>query len=122
MSLDYKTRKYEPNEEKRIVELLDDIFKGWPHFDIDRSPLDHWIWKYRDNPQDKGWASVAEADGKIVGCYHLFFTRIKVGPEVILSMQSADAGVLPDFQGQGIFKKLYSDIDKFWDTKKPKDT
>jgi GNAT superfamily N-acetyltransferase len=116
MSLNYNIRSYKPGEDKKLVELLDAVFHGWPHFDLTCSPLDHWVWKYRDNPGGAGWASVAEIDGDFIGCFHLYDNRIKVGPRVFLGMQSADTGVLSEYQGQGIYTKLYSMMDTLYDT------
>ena len=62
-------RQYQEGDEKEIVELLRLAFNGWPNFDLPCTPLEHWQWKYKDNPQNKIIASIAESEGRIVGCH-----------------------------------------------------
>jgi hypothetical protein len=34
IELDIKVREYRPGDEKQIVDLLIEVFNGWPHFDL----------------------------------------------------------------------------------------
>ena len=79
MATDHVVRPYKPGDEDQIIQLLDVVFDGWPHFNIPCTPLEHWEWKYLDNPRKKYFASVAEVDGRIVGCCHSIPVRIKIG-------------------------------------------
>jgi len=106
MAQTFTIRPYRPGDEEQIVELLEIVFEGWPHFDLGCSPLDHWIWKFKDNPLHMNLIILAEAGGKIIGCDHAFITRIKVGERVLLSRQGVDAAVHPDFRGIGVYSKM----------------
>ena len=65
--------------------LLHDVFKGWPHLDIPCSSLDHWKWKYWDNPFKPNVIIVNEEDGRIIGVNHSLGMRVKIGDEVVKS-------------------------------------
>ena len=103
-----KIRKYEIGEEPKIIDLLDTVFNRWPHFDLPCTALDHWLWKYKNNPQGDSLVYVAEMDDKLVGCHHAYFNRIKVGTEIYLGMQNADTAILVEYRGKGLYKYLYN--------------
>lgn len=92
-------RRYKTGEEAHILELFNFMFK-------ESRSLDHWYWKFRDNPAGSAIIYVAEADGKIVGHYGIVPLRIKVGEEYITGAQSMDTMTHPDYRRQGIFVKL----------------
>jgi len=98
-------RPYRPGDEERIVELLNLIFNGWPPFDLNCSPLDYWKWKYPDN-QEGMLITVAEADGRIIGCAHGTNRKAKIGREIVLCGFGADVGLHPDFRGRGVFAEM----------------
>jgi hypothetical protein len=99
-------RQYLPTDRDKIIGLLDTAFKGWPHFDLDCSPKDHWDWKFVDNPLKRRMITVAEIDDKIVGCDHLLFTKVKIGKQVLPVGQAVDSAVHPDYRGLGIYSKM----------------
>jgi hypothetical protein len=43
----YSVRLYEPGDEEGIIEVLKTSYNEWRDAE---SPLDHWKWKYLDNP------------------------------------------------------------------------
>jgi GNAT superfamily N-acetyltransferase len=115
MPSDYIVRPYQPGNEEGIVELLETVFDGWPHFDLDCTPLDHWRWKIRDNPLEQARAIVAISDNKIIGCTHILPFRIQIGDNLYFACQGVDAAVHPSFRERGIFNKmlgLNSEIEK----------
>ena len=61
-----------------VVELLSLVFHGWPDYNIDCAPLEHWKWKYLENPIHRGFISVCKADDKVVGCFHTIPMNIKI--------------------------------------------
>ncbi len=47
----------------KVVELLTNTFGRWPDRDLGCSPLDHYNWKYIENPYRMRNIVVAEIDG-----------------------------------------------------------
>jgi hypothetical protein len=59
-------RHYHPGDEESIVGLLETTFRRWPNFSLDCEPIDHWKWKYLDNPFKVNSTIVGELAGD--GC------------------------------------------------------
>jgi hypothetical protein len=106
MSLPVDVRLFTRGDEAEIVELLQSVFKRWPRFDLECSPLDHWRWKYEDNPSRSKVVAVAESGHKIVGCSHGLYLRTKVGQRSLIAQQGTDLAILEDFRGMGIYPKM----------------
>jgi len=87
-------------------------FRDWPNFDLKCSPLEHWRWKYKDNPQNRIVVCLAENYGKIIGCHHTIPARIKLKNCSINAHQSSDLAVHPDYRRQGIAGSLGETINK----------
>ena len=64
----YIVRPYRLGEEEEIVELLELVFNGWPQFDLNCASLEHWRWKYLDNPLKMNTVAVEISNNKIIGC------------------------------------------------------
>ncbi len=90
-------RPYQPGDEEDIIKLLEKVFKGWPLYDIPCSPLDHWRWKYIDNPL-KNYTTVALDKERIIGCDHTIPQKIKIGDKVLLCGTSTDVAVDPTIE------------------------
>jgi hypothetical protein len=106
---EYEIRPYRLGDEEGIVQLLELVFDGWPKFDLNCSPLDHWKWKYEDNPKKKNIITVSEIDKKIIGVAHSFPLMIKVGDRVQFCTFGGDTGVHPDFRRLSIHTKIAKD-------------
>ena len=106
MNKEYKVRPYRLGDEEEIVELLQLVLGGWPHFDLDCTPLEHWRWKYLDRLSMKKTVVVALSDDKIVGCLHDGCHKIKAGDTIVLGDQGTDLAVHPDFRRMGIYNKM----------------
>ena len=104
----YSIRLFQSGDEGKIVSLLSFVFKGWPHYDLPCSPLDHWKWKFMSGQHEMSTIIVAESDGMIIGCDHGLFTNIKIGEKVMKCRQGVNSAVHPDFRGMGV----YSNLDK----------
>jgi hypothetical protein len=115
VSKEVTIRPYTNGDEKEIVELLQTVFKGWPHFDLSCSPLDHWTWKYEDNPLKTKAIAVAELDGKIIGCSHGYLLNIRLGNKPILAQQGTDLAILEEFRGRGIYPTLTKKKNELYD-------
>lgn len=106
MPNNYVIRPYQQGDEEEIVELLELVFDGWPRFDLNCTPLDHWKWKYLDNPFRANHINVAVSDEKIIGCCHSIPKNIKIGNKVFLGSIGGDSAVHPDFRKMGIYDKM----------------
>jgi hypothetical protein len=105
MSSNYSVRSYHPGDEEGIVELLELVFNGWPHFDLKCTPLDHWRWKQKENPNGESIVSVAVSGDKIIGCEHSIPKMLKIGDKIYLCCEVGDVAVHPDFRGRGAYNK-----------------
>lgn len=103
--MDYKTRFYKSGDETGIVNLLVSVLDGWPKFDIPCEPIEHWRWKYSNSLGDQS-ITVAESDGKIIGCLHTISTYIKLGEKIVKGNQGSDLVVHPDFRGKGVYNGM----------------
>jgi len=106
LNREYVVRAYQPGDDRKIVELLDLVFGGWPKFDFGFSPLEHWKWKYQDNPLKLSQIAVGESDNRIISCEHSFPLRIKIGDKVCLAHHSGDLAVHPDFRRMAASEKM----------------
>lgn len=106
MKKEFKVRSYRPGDEAEIVELLQLGFDGWPNFDINCAPLEHWKWKYLDNPLKMNTIAVVISNNKILGCGHGFNVKIKIGEGSIFCHYGCDLTVHPDFRRMGLMKTL----------------
>lgn len=98
----FEIRPFQQGDEHEIVRLLQLVFKGWPHFDIPCTPLEHWIWKHIDNPVGQSVIVVAESGNEIIGCIHNVLQRAKIGGEVYILPHGADAAVHPNYRKRGV--------------------
>lgn len=99
-------REYEDGDENRIVELFDLVFKTGPWKDLEYSHIDHWKWRYLENPLGLICIMVAEHEGNIIGASHIMFRELKLGKNVIIHSTGSGSAIHPDFRKQGIFNKL----------------
>src|SRR4030043_503247 len=99
-------RQYTKGDEAGIVHLLKAVFSGWPSFDIPCSPLDHWKWKYLDQPIKSNEIGVAELDGEIIGCNHTIYYKSVLHGNEYVARQGCDLAVHPDHRGKGIYKRI----------------
>jgi hypothetical protein len=99
-------RPFSPGDEEEIVHFLRLPFEGWPSFDITCSPLDHWKWKFVDNPLKLTISSLCVKGGEIIGCFHGIPRMVKIGDRLLLCASGADAGVHPSFRGFRFFSEM----------------
>ena len=97
---------YKQGDEKHIVDFLELIFERWPNRDLDCKPIEHWNWKYLDNPLGLHNISLAWKENELVGCDHLSYNRVKLGEKTLLSGIWADSAVHPDHRRKGISNKM----------------
>ena len=114
MSDEIEVRAYRKGDETRIVALLEMVFQGWPHIDLDCTPLEHWNWKYFGPHINKQYLTVATSDGEIIGCHHSTAIDIRINAETRTCTSSFDYAVHPDFRGMGVSKMMGDDFSNEW--------
>lgn len=114
MDADFTIRPYKMGDEEEIVEQLVHGFGGWPKFDLTCSPLDHWTWKFIDNPFKMSIIFVAEKDGRIVGCTHGLFSRMKIGKTIKLCSPGADSVVDRRYRKLGLLTRFHDSKKEAW--------
>lgn len=112
MPFENSVKPYHPGDEEEILELLELVFNRWPHFDLRCTPIEHWAWKFKDNPIHKIIISLSISDGKIIGCFHNVIQRLKIGNSIFLSCHGLDVAVHPNHRRKGIYTKTRSFVDE----------
>jgi hypothetical protein len=80
-------RAFEPDDEPRVVELLQRAFGCWPR-DIDGiEPREFFRWKHSASPFGPSICLVAETDGALTGFFGLMPWRLRIGE--VLSTSAA---------------------------------
>ena len=100
---EYLIRDYEKGEEQEIVQLLKMVFKEWNA--RGETALDHWRWKYEDNPWG-GKCAVAVKENKIVAASHDLYLYIKVGDKSEKTVYATDVAVHPNHRQKGLHTKM----------------
>ncbi len=106
LETNYEIRSCKQEDEREIVKLLELVFGGWPNFNLSCSPLEHWTWKYQDNPLGMNQIAVGVSNRTVIGCHHSLPLKIKIGDRVFLSTQGVDAAVHSGFRRMDIFNKM----------------
>jgi hypothetical protein len=102
----FQVRKYKPSDSEGIVELLENVFKGWPRLDLECSSLDHWRWKFDKKYLPHKSIVVAVKDEKIIGVLQSAHMRLKVMNEIVSSCLGADAGVIQEYRRRGVRNQI----------------
>lgn len=96
-------RPYRPGDETRILDLFRRVFH------VERS-LDHWRWKFQENPAGRTIRLAETPSGELVGQYAGLPVRVAWGNKVLVLTQSIDVMVDPRFRAglkrPGLFAAL----------------
>jgi hypothetical protein len=98
----YTVHPYQNNEKEEIVDLLVEVFNGWPSFNV-KDSLEYWTWKYYENPCGRSEIAVVEWNNKIIGCQHRYPQLVKFGDKKYPCLHGADLAVHPDHRRRGIY-------------------
>jgi len=109
---DYTVRSHQPGEEEEIAQILQIAFNGWPHIDLSCTPLEHWRWKYLENPLDANLITVCSSGGRLIGVMHSIPQKIKLKNDTYLIIYSCDTCVHPEYRGMGVYTNMYKFSDK----------
>lgn len=107
---EFETRSYQQGDEKQLVPLLQESFSGWPFFDLTCSPLDHWRWRYLDNPQHSNLIVEILHGDIIIAVNHNLLHYMMINRRKTLSSYGTDACVHPEYQGQGLYGTLVDNM------------
>ncbi|SCY49107.1 GNAT family N-acetyltransferase [Alkaliphilus peptidifermentans] len=92
-------REYKIGDENQILELFNSTFN------MNRS-MEHWYWKFRDNPFNTSIIALAEEDKHIIGQCTLLPSLMKIGDHNIMGGQSIDAMIHKNHRRRGYYEKL----------------
>ena len=106
MTPEYLITSYEEGDEEKIVPLLELGFNGWPFFDIGCSAIDHWKWRYLDNPEHQGLVVKITDGDKIIAVGHNIVYKVLINGFEYVGAYGTDHCVHPDYQGMGLSKKI----------------
>jgi len=84
-------RPYRPGDEARILELFRRVFR------VERS-LDHWRWKFEENPAGRCMRLAETPSGELVGQYAGLPVRMAWGEKTLVFTQIIDVMVDPHFR------------------------
>jgi len=97
---------YNQGDETNIIKLLIDSFERWPNHEPNCKPIEHWRWKYLENPTGLNNIVYMTDNSTIVGCDHTFFKTVKMGENTIIAGISGDTATHKNYRGRGIYKEL----------------
>jgi len=100
-------RLYEPGDELEILPLWSNAFSR-------QRSVDHWRWRFEQNPLGRAIVVVCsdDASGRIVGHLGTVAQRLRTGDATALSYQLVDAVIHPDFKLKGVFQGLVQFIER----------
>jgi hypothetical protein len=116
ISDDYEIRSYALGEEQEIVDLISLVFTEWKA--RGDKALDHWRWKYLENPWGPCTIAVAVRDDQIVGVAHDIYCYVKVGDAYEKTVYGTDVAVHPSsgLRTQRARKSLVSEMtERYWE-------
>jgi GNAT superfamily N-acetyltransferase len=105
--MEFTIQDYQTGDETRIVEFLEYAFDGWPKIDLECTSLEHWQWKYLDNPQKElREITLALDDQKIIATSHTCPRIVRIGEKRYLSTFGCDVAVHPDYRRMGVNTRM----------------
>jgi len=96
-------RAVEDDDAPAVLELLTAALAGGPTGERSQEYLD---WKHRDNPFGRSPGMLAEHDGRVVGVRLFLRWELRTGSRTLKAVRAVDTATHPDYQRQGIFRRL----------------
>jgi hypothetical protein len=110
---EFSIRVVKPSDAEGVVDLLSRVFQPWPRFDIECSPVEHWRWKFIDNPANVHANAVemlphivAVDKNDIVGVTHSMLFYNKVGESLCLCTKGVDVATDDRYRGMGVYTQI----------------
>jgi len=91
---EFEIRPYKSNDENIILETFNHVFKT-------QRTMEHWKWKYLNNPNGQTWISVVWHQDKVVAQYAGYPVYLYVQGKKQLSCQAADAFTVSNYRKVG---------------------
>jgi hypothetical protein len=102
-------------KKKEINSLIEAINKtkrvGKREFRRQITKID-WQWQYKKLPSSKSFCYLAKDKKKIIGYFHVPVFKFRFNKKNYLIGNAQDVGILDNYRGKGIFKKLSSFVFK----------
>jgi GNAT superfamily N-acetyltransferase len=98
-SAEASIRPYAPERDEEALRAL--VNRS---FGLSRGP-EYFRWKYLENPAGPAEISVAEVDGTLASMACVLPLRMRVGGAAALGSLSVDVATLPEFRGQGLYRR-----------------
>lgn len=89
-------------DDKVIIELVESVFRG--------RGIEHWNWKFKDNPYGGPIIYPIEEEEKVVGHYSGMPCSMNLLGKEIAAPQGIDAMVHDSYQGKGLFTILAANV------------
>jgi len=105
MARDLEIRKVLPRDLTGLSSLYNALYSV-------RLDRDFWYWKYFRNPHGEHMMYVALDGEKIVGEIGSIPVRVKCGKETFYAAHTCDIAILPKYQKEGTFFRLYGEAIK----------
>ncbi len=90
-------REYRPGDEGQILPLFNSVLKNGS-----AKTLDHFNWQFRNHTQGRGWLTVAEVDGEIVGQHGVMRQHLNYAGREVIAGQGVDLAVSPEHRRKGL--------------------
>jgi GNAT superfamily N-acetyltransferase len=98
-------RALEPEDEPRVVELLQRAFGDWPRIE-GVQPGEFFRWKHTASPFGASICLVAEANGALIAFVAMMPWRLRIGEQVLSAIRGVDLAVDPAHQRRGVSMSL----------------
>lgn len=103
MTGNIRIRPAEADDGRSIVELFNGVFP-------EKISLNHWQWKYLNNPTNTPCTLVVEKDNRIIGHQAIVPFWMNLGGKRVLGGKSADRMIHPDYRKKGIGTSLLKEL------------
>ncbi len=100
-------RGLRPEDESEVLALLTTTMAGGP---TGTRSSEFFAWKHRSSPFGASPGLVAEHDGRIVGVRLFLRWELMAGDRLVRAVRAVDTATHPDYQRQGIFRRLTMDL------------
>jgi hypothetical protein len=99
-------RPFQPDDEPRVLEVLQEVFGGWPRELRGATAAEFFRWKHLEGPFGSSELVVAGVDGSVVGIAAYMQWRFRVGERVVKAVRGVDLAVDPAHRRRGISMAL----------------
>jgi len=114
MSDDFELRAFRPGDEHKLLALHNAVFPDAEHGVSERS-LEHWNWKFRDNPVGEPHIVVADAGSAgIVGTFTALPAYVWIEGERRLTAQGVDLVVLPEWRRRPARPGMFVHLSRYY--------